>query len=155
MEDHPLSEPGLSSRVIDPCVLVIFGATGDLTARKLLPALYNLTREGQLPPQFACVGFAAPQDPRRVPRRGQRRSGQNSRVKPLEEPLWNKFQEHIYYHMSEFHDDAGYESLKKFLSDLDVRLGTKGNRLFYLSTQPSFFPLMCEKLQKFGLLYDS
>ena len=54
---HPLEEPGVSSRFIEPCILVIFGATGDLTARKLLPAIYNLAREGQLPAQFACVGF--------------------------------------------------------------------------------------------------
>ncbi len=156
MEEHPLSEPGLSSRVIDPCVLVIFGATGDLTARKLVPALYNLTREGQLPPQFACVGFARrPKTHESFRTECKDAVSKYSRVKPIEEPLWNKFQDHIYYHMSEFHDDAGYESLKIFLAELDAKLGTKGNRLFYLSTQPSFFPLICEKLQKFGLLYDS
>lgn len=55
---HPLSETGGSKRFVEPCILVIFGATGDLTARKLLPAIYNLAREGQLSPQFACVGFA-------------------------------------------------------------------------------------------------
>ncbi len=55
---HPLDEPGISSRFIEPCILVIFGATGDLTGRKLFPAIYNLVREGQLPSQFACVGFA-------------------------------------------------------------------------------------------------
>src|SRR5271170_8316136 len=55
---HPLEERGVSSRFIEPCILVIFGATGDLTARKLLPAIYNLAREGQLPTQFACIGFA-------------------------------------------------------------------------------------------------
>ena len=58
ISSHPLEEPGMSSRFIDPCILVIFGASGDLTARKLIPAIYNLAREGQLPPQFACVGFA-------------------------------------------------------------------------------------------------
>lgn len=50
MSDSPLQEPGISTRFVNPCILVIFGATGDLTARKLLPALYNLAREGQLPP---------------------------------------------------------------------------------------------------------
>ena len=57
-EVHPFEEPGQTSRSLDPCVVVIFGATGDLTARKLMPALYNLKREGQLPANFACCGFA-------------------------------------------------------------------------------------------------
>src|SRR5580700_5356938 len=100
---HPLDEPGLSSRFVEPCILVIFGATGDLTARKLVPALYNLAREGQLPSQFACVGFA------RRPKshdefRNEMRTAINSfsRVKPIEESLWNNFKEHIFYHQSEF-----------------------------------------------------
>ena len=57
MSFHPLEEIGLSTKFIDPCILVIFGATGDLTARKLVPAIYNLVREGRLPPQFALVGL--------------------------------------------------------------------------------------------------
>ncbi|MBM3199018.1 MAG: glucose-6-phosphate dehydrogenase, partial [Chlamydiae bacterium] len=56
--DTPFQESGSSLHFPDPCILIIFGATGDLTARKLLPAIYNLAKEGQLPPQFACVGFA-------------------------------------------------------------------------------------------------
>lgn len=153
---HPLEEPGLSSRFIEPCILVIFGATGDLTARKLMPALYNLLREGQLPSQFACVGFA------RKPKthdefRNEMRNAINSfsRVKPIEESLWNNFKEHIFYHQSEFHEDEGYTRLNKYLSELDGRLGTKGNRIYYLSTQPSFFTLVPEKLHKAGLIYDS
>jgi glucose-6-phosphate 1-dehydrogenase len=58
IKSNPLEEPGRSSRNIDPCIVVIFGATGDLTGRRLAPALYNLGREGQLPPNFALVGFA-------------------------------------------------------------------------------------------------
>ena len=56
--DNPLEEPTRFIKAADPCIMVIFGATGDLTARKLLPALYNLARDGQLPSHFACVGFA-------------------------------------------------------------------------------------------------
>ena len=55
---HPFEEPGQTSRTLDPCILVIFGATGDLTAKKLMPAIYNLKREGQLPTNFVCCGFA-------------------------------------------------------------------------------------------------
>ncbi|MES2344986.1 MAG: glucose-6-phosphate dehydrogenase, partial [Chlamydiota bacterium] len=152
---HPLEEPGLSSRFVEPCILVIFGATGDLTARKLIPALYNLAREGQLPSQFACVGFA------RRPKsheefRNEMKDAINSfsRVKPIEESLWNNFKEHIFYHQSEFHEDEGYHRLNTFLNELDGRLGTKGNRIFYLSTQPSFFTTICEKLHLAKLIYD-
>ncbi|MBS0620472.1 MAG: glucose-6-phosphate dehydrogenase [Verrucomicrobia bacterium] len=153
---HPLEEPGISSRFIEPCILVIFGATGDLTARKLLPAIYNLAREGQLPPQFACVGFARREKTHEQFRQEMKEAIQNfSRVKPIDEALWKNFQEHLFYHRSEFHEDAGYSSLQAFLKDLDGRLGTKGNRVFYLSTQPSFFPLVCEKLHKAGLIYDA
>lgn len=152
---NPLQEQESSSRTFDPCIVVIFGATGDLTSRKLMPALYNLTREGQLPSQFACVGFA-----RRPKTHDQFREemktaiNQFSRVKPVDENLWGHFQGQIFYHCSEFHDDAGYQKLKIFLEELDAKLGTKGNRVFYLSTQPSFFPLICAKLHQAGLLYD-
>lgn len=159
MEDqkaHPLEEPGVSSRFIDPCILVIFGATGDLTARKVMPAIYNLTREGELPPQFACVGFARRDKTHEQFREEMRTAiSAHSRVKPIDESVWKSFKEEIYYHKSEFHDDDGYARLKQFLSELDTKLGTKGNRIFYLSTQPKFFPLICEKLHKFGLIYES
>jgi glucose-6-phosphate 1-dehydrogenase len=154
--NHPLEEPGLSSRILDPCILVIFGATGDLTSRKLIPAIYNLIRDGQLPSQFACVGFA-----RREKTHEQFRSemhdaiNQFSRVKPIDENLWSGFKEQIFYHRSEFDNDEGYKKLQSFLSELDAKLGTKGNRIFYLSTQPSFFTLICEKLHQFNLIYDS
>ncbi|MGE0671299.1 MAG: glucose-6-phosphate dehydrogenase, partial [Parachlamydiales bacterium] len=156
LSTHPLEEPGVSSRFIDPCIIVIFGATGDLTARKLLPALYNLAKDGQLPAQFACVGFA-----RREKTHDQFRSEMKdaiknfSRSKPIDESLWNNFKEHLFYHVSEFHDEQGYQRLCGFLQELDARLGTKGNRVFYFSTQPSFFTLICENLHKVGLIYNA
>jgi glucose-6-phosphate 1-dehydrogenase len=151
---NPLEETE-QSRLVEPCTLVIFGATGDLTSRKLVPALYNLLRDGQLPSLFTCVGFA-----RRAKSNDQFRDemkdavSKYSRTKPVEESLWNHFKDHLFYHMSEFHDDAGYESLKKLLNEFDIKFGTKGNRIFYLATQPSFFPLICEKLHKAGLIYN-
>ena len=154
--DHPLSEPGVSGRFIEPCILVIFGASGDLTARKLLPALYNLAREGQLPPQFAVVGFARREKSHQQFRDEMKQAVISfSRVKPLDEALWKNFQEQIYYHRSEFHEEEGYRTLQKFLSELDAKLGTKGNRVFYLSTQPSFFTLICDKMHATGLIYDT
>lgn len=153
---HPLEEPGISSRFVEPCIIVIFGATGDLTARKLFPALYNLAREGQLPTQFACVGFAR-RDKSNEDFREEMRQGisEFSRTKPIDESVWDHFKEQIFYHRSEFHEPEGYERLNKFLNELDARFGTKGNRIFYLSTQPSFFTLICEQLHKAGLLYDA
>lgn len=155
MNSHPLEEPGVSSRFIDPCILVIFGATGDLTARKLLPAIYNLAREGQLPSQFAVVGFA-----RREKSHDQFRDemkeaiNKHSRVKPVDESVWNTFKEQIFYHRSEFDDEEGYKTLGQFLQDLDSRLGTKGNRVFYFSTQPRFFTQIAEKLHVNELIYN-
>ena len=152
---HPLYEQGVSSRVIEPCILVIFGATGDLTARKLFPAIYNLVREGQLPSQFACVGFARREKTHEEFREEMRQAINTfSRVKPIDEAVWKNFQEHIFYYRSEFHEAKGYQGLQTFLKELDIKLGTKGNRVFYLSTQPSFFTLICEKLESAGLIYD-
>jgi glucose-6-phosphate 1-dehydrogenase len=152
---HPLEEKNQGGRFFDPCTLVIFGATGDLTARKLVPALYNLSRDGQLPPQFACVGFARrPKSHDDFRKEMKEAVSKFSRTKPLDDSIWPHFQDQLFYHESEFHDLEGYKSLKKSLDDLDLKLGTKGNRLFYLSTQPSFFPLICENLHKAGLIYD-
>jgi glucose-6-phosphate 1-dehydrogenase len=151
---NPFEEIGLASRFTDPCILVIFGATGDLTARKLIPALYNLAREGQLPPQFACVGFARRKKTDEEFRAEMKEAiSKFSRVKPIDEALWKTFQNQLFYHCSEFHEDTGYTKLQEVLRNLDQRLGTQGNRIFYLSTQPSFFPVVCEHLHKAGLIY--
>lgn len=152
---HPLEEMGRSTRNIDPCTLVIFGATGDLTSRKLAPAIYNLGREGMLPANFACVGFAR-RDKSNEAFRDELKTAINSysRVKPIEESFWKNFQEQIFYHKSEFDEDAGYEELAKLLKQLDARHATRGNRVFYLSVQPKYFPIIIEKLSKFGLIYD-
>ncbi|MCH9626463.1 MAG: Glucose-6-phosphate 1-dehydrogenase 2 [Chlamydiales bacterium] len=156
MFQSPLEEESKSAKVVDPCIVVIFGATGDLTARKLFPALYNLAREGQLPNHFACVGFARRQKDHDVFRQEMHDAvGQFSRVKPIDENLWSSFTNQIYYHTSNFDEDDGYDSLRKFLDDLDKQHGTKGNRIFYLSTQPSFFPTIIEHLGKHGLIYDT
>ena len=150
-----LEEPGRMRRNIDPCILVIFGATGDLTGRKLLPAIYNLGRDGTLPANFACVGFA-----RREKTHEQFREelkgdiNQHSRTKPIDEGFWHHFQEQIYYHQSEFDSDEGYEKLALFLKQIDNRYATRGNRVFYLSVQPKFFPIIIEQLKKHGLVYN-
>jgi glucose-6-phosphate 1-dehydrogenase len=152
--ENPLEEhKGIKSAA--PCIMVIFGATGDLTARKLLPALYNLARDGQLPAHFGCLGFA-----RRAQSHDEFRNdmlkavNQFSRVKPADEQLWSSFKEQLFYLGGEFDDDKGYDALHEQLKDLDQKLGTQGNRVFYLSTPPSYFPVIIEKLHKHGLIYD-
>ncbi len=152
----PFEEIGRSKRTLDPCIVVIFGATGDLTAHKLMPALYNLKREGQLPANFACCGFARREKSHDMFREEMKTAvSENSRVKPIEDNIWTPFQEQLYYHQSEFDDDDGYERFIKMLDKLDKELGTQGNRIYYLSTQPSFFPTIVEKLKKHHLIYDS
>ena len=150
---HPLEESD-QSRLLEPCTLVIFGATGDLTARKLIPALYNLLHDGQLPSLFACIGFARrPKSDAQFQEEMAKAIGEFSRTRPIEEPLLKHFQDHLFYHQAEFHEEAGYVALKKRLDNLDSRLGTKGNRIFYLATPASYFPLICQKLHAAGLIY--
>lgn len=152
---NPLEESAKgASKIAEPCILVIFGATGDLTARKLLPALYNLAREGQLPSHFACVGFARREKSHEEFRKEMQEAiSKFSRVKPIEPTLWKDFSANLYYHRSEFDDDEGYKSLQLFLQELDAKHGTKGNRVFYLSTPPSYFPVIGEKLSQHRLIY--
>lgn len=153
---NQLEDPSRHNKNLDPCILVIFGASGDLTARKLMPALYNLNLDGQLPGHFACVGFARRHKTDEEFRQEMYTSiNQFSRNRPVNEEIWKVFREQIVYHESEFDSDAGYESLAKLLKALDVQFGTKGNRIFYLSTQPSFFPLIIKKLHEHQLIYDS
>lgn len=142
-------------KTADPCMMVIFGATGDLTSRKLFPALYNLAVDGQLPKNFACVAFARRDKSDQEFRDEMYKAvSQFSRNKPIDEDLWKTFSAKVFYHRSEFHEDEGYESLQKRLQELDAQFDTKGNRLYYLSTQPSFFPLVTEKLKEHQLLYE-
>jgi glucose-6-phosphate 1-dehydrogenase len=151
---NPLIETNRAFKTAESCILVIFGATGDLTARKLLPALYNLSREGQLPPHFACVGFARrPKTHEQFSNEMLKAVNQFSRAKPVDMNLWKSFQEHLFYLQSEFDQDQGYEELSHLLQKLDSQLGTKGNRVFYLSVQPSFFAPIVEKLSQHHLIY--
>lgn len=152
---NPLEDDCRTKRHVDPCILVIFGATGDLTGRKLMPALYNLARDGQLPSHFACVGFARRPKTNEEFRQEMRDAvSQFSRIKPLDEDIWSIFQDQLFYHQSDFDSDEGYEGLRTLLQKLDSRLGTKGNRVFYFSTQPRYFPDIVEKLSQHQLIYD-
>jgi glucose-6-phosphate 1-dehydrogenase len=152
---HPLHEAGQGARSVDPCILVIFGATGDLTARKLMPALYNLKREGQLPSNFCCVGFARREKTHEQFRAEMKEAvSKFSRVKPLDEELWKHFESTLFYHTSNFDTQEGYAALKKYMAELDTKHGTRGNRVYYLSTQPRYFPEIVKQLRTAEAFYD-
>lgn len=152
--ENPLQDSSRISKIADPCIMVIFGATGDLTSRKLLPALYNLMQDGELPAHFACVGFARREKTHDQFRDEMKQAIEKfSRTKPIDTEIWDTFKDHIFYHQSEFDDDQGYEELNDVLTDLDSKFGTKGNRLYYLSTQPSYFPDIVKRLYDHDLIY--
>ena len=135
---NPLRAGPRIARTPQPCALVIFGATGDLTARKIVPALYNLALQRLLPAAFAVVGAA-----RQPLTREQFRENLHtdlvefSRTKPINEDVWRSFAENVHYVSTK--DATGYDTLRETLVDLDVRAGTNGNRLFYLATPPSAY----------------
>lgn len=143
---------GLAYRPLpQPCTLVIFGATGDLTHRKLIPALYNLCADGNLPSAWTVVGFA-----RREKSDDQFRAelkeavAQFSRQK-INEAQWEHFASSIYYHRGEFGISAGYTSLAKKLDAWDTQKGTCSNRLFYLAVAPDQFEVILENLKQSNL----
>jgi glucose-6-phosphate 1-dehydrogenase len=150
-EVNPLRE-GLYSRAIpEPCAVVIFGATGDLTHRKLVPALYNLAADGALPPAVSVVGFARRDKNDEVFRKELEEAVRKFSRQQVNEELWTGFASSIFYHRSEFHVLEGYESLAKRLDELDAQRGTRGNRLFYLAAGPDQFSVILENLRKSGL----
>src|SRR5580658_5788090 len=157
MENIPNTNPlweGISTRQAPgPCALVIFGATGDLTHRKLVPALYNLAHEGQLPQSFAIVGFARRPKTHDQFRAELRESvAQFSRFQPINPAVWDSFAQAIFYHQSEFADAKGYQALDTLLKKLDGERGTAGNRLFYLATAPTEFIGIIQQLGANGLV---
>lgn len=139
------------ARISDPCTIVIFGATGDLTRRKLVPALYNLRREGLLHANTTILGFA-----RRDWSDDYFRSllfeegGKHSRT-GMSDAVWPAFAERINYVRSTFEDPAGYAELAQRLADIDANQGTSGNRLFYLATPPESYEDIIKQLGAAGL----
>ena len=149
---NPLREGLRLERIPEPCTMVICGATGDLTGRKLGPALYNLMLGGFLPPEFTVVGFARRQmsddDFRAVLRQG---IDQFSRNRPVKRAVWNSFSHGIEYHAGEFHEPRAYVELAKRLDRIDRDRGTAGNRLFYLAVPPVLYPEIVKQLEAAGL----
>lgn len=142
---NPLLE-GLSlDRKAPPGVLIIFGASGDLTARKLIPALYQLCDHRQLPAAFAVVGVA------RTEWSDDEFRKHATQAVSSENPAWDSLVSGFRYVQGEYGDDATFERLKDVLDELDATRGTSGNRTYYLATVPSTFTMITEHLGKHGL----
>jgi glucose-6-phosphate 1-dehydrogenase len=138
-----------------PSILVIFGGTGDLTHRKLIPSLYNLNYQNALPENFAIVS---------VGRRDYTEEGYRNELKrsiepfsrfPLEEEAWAKLEEKIHYVKFNFDDDEGYDKLDMELKRLDDRYNTQGNRLYYLAVAPEYFDVIVDKLDAHNMALKS
>ncbi|MGC8668229.1 MAG: glucose-6-phosphate dehydrogenase [Chthonomonadales bacterium] len=139
-----------------PCAFVIFGASGDLTARKLVPALYNLAVQGLLPSGFAVVGFAVtPWDDDAF--RGAMRDAvaHSPDVVRFDTSEWERFSALLHYVAGDFEAAEGYQVLASRLQQMDASHGTKGNRLFYLATLPPFYGLIAKNLDRFKLVEHS
>jgi glucose-6-phosphate 1-dehydrogenase len=150
-EPNPLRE-GLAARPVpQPCSVVIFGATGDLTHRKLVPALYNLAADGELPPSVVIVGFARRPKTDDEFRQDLETSTRKFSRQTVRDEIWKTFSQSIYYHQGNFDEEAGYKALAKRLDEIDKTHGTRGNRLFYLAAGPDQFEPILKNLKAAGL----
>jgi glucose-6-phosphate 1-dehydrogenase len=151
--ENPLRAGLHTERISDPCTIVFFGASGDLFKRMLLPAVYSLRLHGTLPNDFAVVGVSRAEytdDSFREYCKEQLDQFAPPDQKP-QGAIWDDFAKRLSYVAGEFDDHKTYGELAKQIADNDKDLGTKGNRLFYLSTPPSVFPTIIELLREADL----
>ena len=140
-------------KAVEPCTLVIFGASGDLTARKLIPALYHLSKDGQMPEDFRIVGFAR-REKSAASWRAELREALDSfsRSKPVDDAVWSAFAERVDYCQGDIGDAAAYGKLAAVLQALPSEALQK-NLLFYLATSPSQFGVVSGHLHEAKLLH--
>ncbi|MDX6324583.1 MAG: glucose-6-phosphate 1-dehydrogenase [Nocardioidaceae bacterium] len=154
---NPLRDPQdrRLPKVAGPCGLVIFGVTGDLARKKLMPAIYDLANRGLLPPGFSLVGFArrdwADEDFARVVHDSVK---EYSRT-PFREEVWNQLAEGFRFVPGNFDDDVAFDTLRQTIEDLDRIRGTGGNHAFYLSIPPRYFGDVIGQLKEHGLAQDT
>ncbi|MBV8676956.1 MAG: glucose-6-phosphate dehydrogenase [Planctomycetaceae bacterium] len=135
-----------------PCTLVIFGGSGDLSHRKLLPALYNLALDGVLPTNFAVLGFAMDDyDDERYRAFAHDGVAKFSR-RPIDEQHWLDFQRALFYVRGRFDDGAAFQGLKRRLEEIEPKFGIPGNRIFYLAVPPSLIRVCVQQLHAAGLV---
>ncbi|HEX3785452.1 MAG TPA: glucose-6-phosphate dehydrogenase [Pseudonocardiaceae bacterium] len=138
-------------RIAGPCGVVIFGVTGDLSRKKLMPAIYDLANRGLLPPGFALTGFArrdwADEDFGEIVHQAVKEHART----PFREEVWKQLAEGIRFVPGSFDDDNAFDSLAATVADLDRVRGTGGNHAFYLSIPPGAFPVVLKQLSRSGL----
>jgi glucose-6-phosphate 1-dehydrogenase len=150
---NPLRDPRDKRipRIAGPCVVVLFGVTGDLARTKLLPAVYDLANRGLLPPGFSLVGFARRdwdhQDFAQIVHDSIKAHART----PFREDVWTQLCEGVRFVPGEFSEDDAFRRLSEAVRELDTERGTGGNYAFYLSIPPRFFPQVVEQLQRSGL----
>jgi len=138
-----------------PCIMVIFGAGGDLTKRKLIPALYNLADGKLLPEHFAIVGVSREENTNEQFRQTATEDIRQFSTAGVDMDSWDWFVKRLYYMSGDFKDPAAYKKLGDLLQQVDKEQGTMGNRLFYLATSPSFFPVIVEQLGAANLTQEA
>ena len=151
-DTNPLRQGLRLERVPDPCAFVLFGATGDLAHRKVIPAIYQLWRTNLLPTEFSLVAVARrPYTNEAFATEIKASLDKYSRVQPIDQDSWNELAKRITYQQLDFADDSGFDRLGARLDELDAQCGTAGNRLFYLATQPSQVTEIVRQMGRVGL----
>ncbi len=141
-----------AARILPPFVMVIFGASGDLTTRKLVPALFGLQHEGAMPADYSIIGFARrPKSDDEFRKEMKEGIDKFSRLSPIDSGDWKKFTQKLSYHPGSFDDPAVYATLKKTLTDLTKTRGLT-QHIFYLATSPDYFSVIVQQLAAAGLV---
>jgi glucose-6-phosphate 1-dehydrogenase len=146
--DNPLTEGLRLRRTPDPCVLVIFGASGDLTHKKLMPAMYALAYRRLLPPRFAVVGVARTEDTDESFREDMKQAVQQHARDEFRQDIWDELAGSMRYISTDFADEGGENRLADLLTELDGQLQLGGNRVYYLAVPPPAFPTIVEEIGK-------
>jgi glucose-6-phosphate 1-dehydrogenase len=152
--ENPLRVGLRKERMPEPQILVIFGASGDLTQRKLVPAIYQMRRDRRLPPEVTVVGVARRPWSHDYFREQMREGIEEFGGGIGNEELWQDFAKGLYYCPGDIDNPESYQKLKAFLAELDEERRTRGNHIFYLSVSPNFFPEAIRQLGAAGLLAD-
>ena len=138
-QPNPLRQGLRLEKVPEPCVITIFGATGDLTQRKILPAIYNLRRAGLLPAETCVVGFARRKLSDDDFRREMKAAVEEHSREPVEPALWHDFEAGLFYQQGDFGERESFHDLAERMEQIDDSRGTAGNRLYYLAAPPSTY----------------
>jgi glucose-6-phosphate 1-dehydrogenase len=143
------------SRKGDPCIIVIFGASGDLTKRKLIPALYNLAKERLLPDNIAVVGYARRDIGTPSFRERMRNDTAEYAGAAIDPEIWKNLESRLYYQRGDLQTPSDFAELAKTLAELDAKHQTRGNILFYLATAPDLFAPVVKGLEALGLTRET